>query len=141
ATIDKVELHKRLVFEEGVPVGGQVDLTVHPDGVYNFSGYFRATGFPSYNVSIVCAVKGASGNVALFTHSGPVHGTVEPGDRQNASAQQGKNEAIARSWGELAAGNQTTCRASTSLDAVSLWNAVKEGIGAVGTIVTTVGAL
>lgn len=42
-----------LITGDGVALGGHHTLTVRRDGSYRYRGRFRATGFPSFQVSLV----------------------------------------------------------------------------------------
>jgi hypothetical protein len=108
------ELYARdLVFDEpivtsdGVALGGHHTLTVRRDGTYRYQGHLRATGFPSYEVSLVTTlgypipVPGsatpAAQQIAFATH-GEVHGTNEPGDRQHNWDDQGFAPLVKSQW-------------------------------------------
>src|SRR5207249_4003503 len=96
-----------IVTSDDVALGGHHTLTVRRDGSYRYQGHFRATGFPSYDVSILTTlgylipVPGggppAGGQVA-FTAHGRVHGTNEPGDREYAWDTSGSSALLASEW-------------------------------------------
>lgn len=110
------EYTRELVFDEplvtagGVALGGHQRLTVRRDGSYRFQGHFRATGFPSFQVSLVTtlgyavAVPGSPTPAAAqiaFAAQGRVHGTNEPGDREHSWDVQGKLSLIQSEWHAL----------------------------------------
>src|ERR1044072_7924019 len=45
-----------IVTSDGVPLGGHHRLTLRHDGSYRYEGHVRATGWPSYDVSILTTV-------------------------------------------------------------------------------------
>lgn len=77
-----------LITGDGVALGGHHTLTVRRDGSYRYRGRFRATGFPSFQVSLVTTLgyaiavpespTPAAAQIA-FAADGRVHGTNEPG--------------------------------------------------------------
>ncbi|NUS00867.1 MAG: hypothetical protein HOV67_37080 [Kribbellaceae bacterium] len=103
---DKV-FDEPLVTGDGVALGGHHRLVIKRDGSYTYSGYFRATGWPSYNVSLVTTlgypVVTTAGDPpgaaqAVFTASGRVHGTNEPGDREYSWNKSGQVQILATEW-------------------------------------------
>jgi hypothetical protein len=63
-----------IVFEDGVPVGGNAHLSINQDGAYNFRGHFHDSGAVDFDISIVCAVKDAQNRVYTFSQTGEVGG-------------------------------------------------------------------
>lgn len=102
-----------LVFDEpiptgtGVALGGHHTLTVKRDGSSRYKGHLRATGLPSYDVSILATLgypipvpdspDVVSGQVAFAAH-GRVHGSNEPGSREFAWDQSDKSKLLASQW-------------------------------------------
>jgi hypothetical protein len=88
-------------FKDGVAVGGWANLGLSDTGSVNFSGHFHVSGAISYDTAFVWAVKDAVGNIYTFQHTGRVHGTFEPGSRDD---DWGKSEIYTfmhDHWGEL----------------------------------------
>ena len=96
-----------LVTGDGIALGGHHTLTVRRDGSYRYQGRFRATGFPSFQVSLVAtlgyaiAVPGsptlAAAQIA-FAAQGRVHGTNEPGSREHSWDVQGTLPLVKAEW-------------------------------------------
>jgi hypothetical protein len=101
---------REVTFDEPIvtdePLGGHHTLTVRRDGSWRYRGHFRATGFPSFEVSILTTlgypveVPGAEPAAAqvAFAAKGEVHGTNEPGDREFAWDQSGQLGILASEW-------------------------------------------
>ena len=71
------------VIETSTSLGGFVSLTLHNDGRYRFSGFMRATGFPSFDYRITAIVRGPANDILVAARSsGRVFGTDTPGNRQ-----------------------------------------------------------
>lgn len=92
---------------EGVALGGHHTLTLRRDGTSRYKGHLRATGLPSFDVSILATLgysipvpdssDAASGQVAFAAH-GRVHGSNEPGSRELAWDQSGVSKLLASEW-------------------------------------------
>lgn len=99
---------------EGVALGGHHTLTVRRDGSSRYKGHLRATGLPSFDVSILATLgypipvpdssDVASGQVAFAAH-GRVHGSNEPGSREFAWDQSGKSKLLASEWSGVRRGS------------------------------------
>lgn len=99
---------------EGVALGGHHTLTVRRDGSSRYKGHLRATGLPSFDVSIVATLgypipvpgssEKASGQVAFAVH-GRVHGSNEPGSRELAWDQTGVSKLLASEWSGVRRGS------------------------------------
>lgn len=96
-----------LVTADGVALGGHHTLTVRRDGSYRYRGNFRATGFPSFQVSLVTTLgysisvpdspTPAAAQIA-FAAQGRVHGTNESGDRNHSWDVQGNLSLVQSQW-------------------------------------------
>lgn len=102
-----------LVTAAGTALGGHHTLTIRRDGSFRYQGHLRATGFPSFQVSVVttlgCTITepiAATSNAAQFAFAaqGRVHGTNEPGDREFSWDQQGRHELLAAQWHDVRVG-------------------------------------
>ncbi|MEO8511139.1 MAG: hypothetical protein ABI534_07845 [Chloroflexota bacterium] len=99
---------------DGVALGGHHTLTVKRDGSSRYKGHLRATGMPSFDVSIVATLgypipvpdssDVASGQVAFAVH-GRVHGSNEPGSREFAWDQSGESKLLASVWSGVRRGS------------------------------------
>jgi len=100
-----------IVFDEPIvtddALGGQHRLTLRRDGSFRYEGHLRATGFPSFEVSILTTLgypidvppgtPTAAAQVAFAAH-GECHGTNEPGDRDFSWNQEGLLPILAAEW-------------------------------------------
>jgi hypothetical protein len=95
---ESVTFEEPLVTADGVALGGDHKVTVSRNGDWHYEGHFRATGFPSFNVSVAAHVTGTDGTVLLFSAQGQVFGTNESGDREYNFDQRGNNPLIRYQW-------------------------------------------
>ena len=101
----------------GAALGGEVRITLHRDGSHQFSGFMRATGFPSFTFRVTAVVRSATNQVMVAAqHSGEVFGTDTPGDRQNnwdESATDPNNMKLIRNvWPDISGGTLAVSRSS-----------------------------
>jgi hypothetical protein len=132
-----------ITFGGGVPVGGWANVSVFPDGSYNFNGHFHDSGFPDYNVSVLFALRSSIGQVFTFGTSGHMCGT-DPfctDSRDFDFNLQGNNSAIVSAWDDLSISYSSECSARVALDFATLWNNIKSSIGAIQSVVSVVGPL
>lgn len=96
-----------LVTDDGIALGGHHTLTVRRDGSYRYLGHFRATGFASFQVSLMTTlgyaipVPGSPTPAAAqiaFAAQGRVHGTNEPGSREHSWDVQGNLPLVKSEW-------------------------------------------
>lgn len=126
-----------ITFDGGVPVGGWANLTLWPDGSYDFEGHFHDSGAPSYNDALAWAIKDTTTNTAYsFLHTGHMAGTFESGSRDDTWSTSGKNDALAAGWANLSAGYVWQANAAVNWDANSL---VNEVIAALGIVLGVIG--
>jgi hypothetical protein len=130
-----------ITFPDPTPVGGYMHLTIREDGSYTFTGHFRDSGFPSYDVALVYVVKDSQNHVYTFSTKGHMAGTLESGSRNYDWGDNGQNADIAKNWAALAKGSTGNGRARTSLDLGPIVNDIKQAIGAVSKVITVVGSL
>jgi hypothetical protein len=90
----------------GVAVGGYANLTLYPNGAFNFSGHFHVSGGISYNDSFVWAVRDSNvpPTIYVFAHQGRLHGTFESGSRDDDWGRSEVNPALAAGWSALERG-------------------------------------
>lgn len=127
----------------GVPVGGWANLTITPDGAYNFSGTLHDSGFPNYDVVVLFAVRNACGSVLTFGVNGNVSGTVgvlAGGSRDFTWETVGTNDVIQASWSDFAAGWNWHAVMAVNTDPAALWNNLISAIGEVAKLVQVVGS-
>lgn len=129
-----------IVFGNGVPVGGNSELTIRQDGTYVFSGHFHDSGATEYNMSLVCAVKDAQNRVYTFEHQGHVSGTFESGSRDDNWNSTGQNDEITQNWASIVVGNFATYQANANGDLTGLLNSILGAVGVVLGVVSIVAA-
>jgi hypothetical protein len=129
-----------IVFDNGVPVGGFAHLFLRQDGSYTFSFHFRDSGAPGFKIGIVWGVKDCAGRLYTFQGSGEVGGTLTAGPRDLDSTTDGRNDAIAQHWVDLARNTTTSVlKAEANLDLAAIFDAVKKAVGQVMEIIAVVG--
>jgi hypothetical protein len=104
AIISKLEiitLTKDIVTNDGIPLGGQVTITLQSNGSYTFKGFMRATGFPSYHYRLQCFVRTTSGLVIAAQNTGSVFGTDTPGDRQHSWEEKQLSPVLKTQWNSI----------------------------------------
>lgn len=112
---ESVPFHANIV--TGAALGGEVNLVLHNDGSYTFSGFMRATGLPSFSFRVVAVVRSASNQVTVAAqHSGKVFGFDTPGDRQNnwneVATDPNQMKLIRNVWPDVSGGNMVVSRSS-----------------------------
>jgi hypothetical protein len=138
--LDKIELDTGYIaFSGGVPVGGYSHLSLFPDGAYSFSGHFHDSGWTSYDMELVWAIKSSTGTVFTFAHTGRVHGTGESGSRNDDWGNSGTNPALASAWADISAGYSWQWNAGANLDLGVMLDQAVKAVGAVAAVVAIVG--
>ncbi|GAA3630264.1 hypothetical protein [Microlunatus ginsengisoli] len=99
--VTDVVLDEPLITADGVALGGHHRVTLHRDGRFRYEGHVRATGWPSYTVSLATRILAGDGTVFTFAAQGAVHGTNEAGDREHSWVMEGSNPMIALHWANL----------------------------------------
>jgi hypothetical protein len=132
-----------LTFTGGTPVGGWANVSLFPDGSYNFDVNFHDSGFTDYNVGAVLIVRSSIGQAFTFAASGHMCGT-DPfcgGSRDFVTNPTGKNQAIADGWADLSAHWTPERNVAVNLDVGTLWNGIKSAAGTIQSVVNVVGPL
>ncbi len=127
-----------ITFSGGVPVGGWANLTLFSGGFAKFSGHFHVSGAPSYDVALVWGVKSGSGAIYLFRHQGRVHGTFEPGSRDDDWDQSKTDQTLARDWPNLWAHWEHRWTAHTNVNVAALVSSIQTGLQVVGTVIAVI---
>ena len=142
---ESVPFHETIV--TGTALGGTVDMVLHSNGDYTFSGGMRATGFPSFSFKVVAVVRSLSGGVVVVgQHSGRVYGTDTPGPRDNNWSEVGTDPDVAKYirnlWPDVSQGSMVVNRSSDWIGVLGTVVDVIEDIGefviAAGTLGTSV---
>jgi hypothetical protein len=127
-------------FNGGVPVTGESQLLVYPNGDFGWRGHFHDSGATSYNMEIGCIVKFNSGALFEVSGTGRVHGTFESGSRNWTWSQSGNSAVLAH---EIATGQGawSSCRAGADLAFAAMLAELKSTAGDVGAVVALVGSV
>lgn len=96
-------------------LGGEQHITLYPDGRIRYTGHMRATGFPSYDWSVVTTFGEADSRYILSRH-GRCHGTTEAGDRQSSWDYNGRNGGVAVNFAAIKRAGGHTTDISTDAD-------------------------
>jgi hypothetical protein len=112
---ESVPFHQTI--ETGAALGGELDLVLRNDGSYTFSGFMRATGFPSFTYRLVAIVRSSNNQVTVVApHSGEVFGTDTPGDRQDTwnevATDPDQMKQIRNIWPDISGGTMVVNRSS-----------------------------
>lgn len=112
---DSVPFHSTIV--TGTAMGGEVNITLHRDGSYRFSGFMRATGLLSFSFRVSAIIRSANNELTVAAqHSGKVFGTDTPGDRQNNWDEPGTDADVIKSirnfWPDVSSGTMVVSRSS-----------------------------
>jgi hypothetical protein len=104
---------QEIVMDDDVPLGGHFKLVLHRDGQWDFTGHFRASGFPTYTVSLLACVNfpladpnGGAPMAAqlVFAAHGTVHGSNEPGSNLYEWVQHDTHPLIEPNWSAIRGG-------------------------------------
>jgi len=122
--------YQDISFKGDTPVGGWAQVTVRKNGDWRFVGHLRDSGLPSYDDGVVCAVKNIeSDEIYQFVHRGRMHGTVEPGSRNDDWDEQGNNTALSDGWDSLCRGYAGSWRWEVNADINSIIKAAEQAVG------------
>jgi hypothetical protein len=138
---ESVPFHETIV--TGTALGGTVEMVLHSNGDYTFSGGMRATGIPSFSFKVVAVVRSLSGGVvAVAQHSGRVYGTDTPGPRDNNWSETGSDPQFAKIirnlWPDVCQGSMVVNRSS---DWIGVLGTVVDVIQDIGEFVIAAGTL
>jgi hypothetical protein len=103
---------------DDTPINGHVTIQVSSDGSYVFSGFMRATGFPSYHYGVQAWLTTSEGAVIAAQRVGDVYGTDTPGQRQDNWTQPGTNAGIQLHWRSLRQGRSLGFHMDASISGV-----------------------
>ncbi|MEV5959068.1 hypothetical protein AB0M11_35930 [Streptomyces sp. NPDC051987] len=117
-----------IVFGDGVAAGGNSQLSVFSDGTYSLRGHFHASGAVSYDVAIAFVVSDNEDRPISFAHTGRVHGTFEPGSRDDDFAGTANEPMIQQLW-PTGFGASGSWKANVN---VNLQDLIDEGVHDIG---------
>lgn len=95
----------------GTAANGWAELTLFASGYWTFRGEARATGAPSYDITMTMVPKytDSEGHATAFTEQGDIEGSLVLGGNQVHSWEQhGSDPWIAKHYGNLAAAEVAT---------------------------------
>jgi hypothetical protein len=125
-------------------ITGWANLTLDPDGSYNYSGSIHNSNLGDYNCGILF-VTGCKDVQTLFTfeydHSVPGSLGDPFGSHTVTWDNTGNNATIKNLWNDLVQGFLYWYSAKANFDLNSTWNEVKTEIGYASDVVTVVGSL
>jgi hypothetical protein len=136
--LDKFVQNTNIGFDDA-PVGGWSSLSIWPNGSFNFSGHMHDSGAPSYNYGVVWVFSTSAGTAFVFKNPGRLHGTFEPGSRDDDWNISGTNPAIANAWDDISAGYHWQCSAEVNMDLAQLVDSTVKTTGDVMTVIAVVG--
>lgn len=96
-----IQWKNNFVWPSGVPVGGNTEITIYSNGNANFKGHFHDSGFPSYDVSVICVLKDVRGRGYTFNKKGRMYGTIDPGSRDFNFDMTKYVPAIKANWADI----------------------------------------
>ncbi len=103
--LDRIEMDwSPIVFSSGTPVGGWAHATLYPDGRTVFTGHFHDSGAISFNDTVSFAIISSKGTVFTISHSGTLHGTFDPGSRDDDWTEGSTHGELAAAWRDLSDG-------------------------------------
>lgn len=120
------------------PVGGWSNLSLFPDGTYNFSGHLHDSGAGSYDDAVVWVAWSDAGTAFLFKHTGRLQGTFESGSRDDDWNDAGVNVVIANAWDNLCHGYHWHWDAGVNFDLGQLLNLAKGAVSTAASIIEIV---
>jgi hypothetical protein len=119
-----------ITFGGGVPVGGWSNLSLYPNGWFNFVGHFHDSGAPSYNVDHVWSIWSPGHGLIMIGTQGHMAGTFESGSRDfNWNIQQLRPD-IAAEWANLSRGYSWQWNSHVQWDVAAAMQSIKNGIQA-----------
>jgi hypothetical protein len=135
-------LNWNATFDNGVPVGGNVSLTIFSDGSYDFSGNFHDSGFPDYSLQLACLAKDTNGQAYSFVDSGSMHGTESiwlGGSRDHSFSSSSSSDTLKSVYWLLETeqernGDAILCRASVNADLNALVSEAGLALGVAGVV-------
>jgi hypothetical protein len=125
-----------ITISNGVPVGGFMHLTLRSNGTTTFTGHFHDSGATEHNIGIAVAVKDLASRAYVFTNSGHVSGTLEPGSSNFDFTSDSQSSIIAANWPALALASTAREHVDVTLDLANVTNAV---IGLLGLATGVIG--
>ncbi len=125
-------------FDNGVPVGGWSNISLYPNGWFNFVGHFHDSGAPSYNLDFVWSIWRPGGALIMIGTQGHMAGTFESGSRNfDWNIQQNRPD-IAGEWANLSNGYWWRWDAHVQWDVAAAMDSIKRAIQAAQQIASVI---
>jgi hypothetical protein len=125
-------------FSGGVPVGGWANLSLFPDGTAQFTGHYHVSGAPSYNTELAWAVRAGDSFVFTFAHTGRVHGTFEPGSRDDNWNDVRHSDDLRNHFAALSASWTHHWSAHVNVNIAGVLDEVKTAVGFAAAVIAIV---
>lgn len=93
-----------ITFGTGLPVGGNAVMVLSSDGASTFQGHLHDSGFPSFDYLVVLTIKGTDSIAYACSQGGHLHGTDEPGSRDDSWDQTVMNDQVRENWPAIRGG-------------------------------------
>jgi hypothetical protein len=130
---------KPIVFDGGVPVGGEAHVTLYKDGTYTFSGRFDQHSGPlEYNIGLVWVIYDSRKTPYTFSQIAHVSGFLEAGPPYWRWDLDGQNSSIARNWAFLTAGTTQAPNCRANADFMNLFDSVMGAMDPASSIIQVV---
>lgn len=125
--------------DNGVPVGGNLNLVVKPNGHWRYWGHFHDSGFFPYTIESVVGLKDSKGKTFTFSQQGNMSGTISfSGSRDYNFNKQGTSDKIKDSWDALTKGHDISCTGGCNANMGSILDELLKAIEAVASVVVSI---
>lgn len=127
---ETISLHTDVVTDDGVPIGGWVEMILQSNGNYTFHGSMRATGALSYDYGLQVFVKAADHIILTAFHSGNIYGTDTPGNRDDPWEENLNSALIKSEWVSIRNNPVIQYQFNASMEGIlgTLWDFLKVGL-------------
>ena len=127
---ETISLHADVVTDDGIPIGGWVEMILQSNGNYTFHGSMRATGASSYDYGLQVFVKATEGIILTAFHSGNIYGTDTPGRRDDPWEEDLNSALIQSEWVAIRNTPVIQYQFNASMEGIlgTLWDFLKVGL-------------
>ncbi len=126
----------------GLGIDGQMQVMLHWNGNYEFSGFFNDPDFLDYDDSLVFTITSGAGVMLSFSHAGTMHGWgarwIEGGSFKDQWTNNGNNVAIQENWAALCSDYYWHSNAAINWDPASLLKEAQDIANAVQKVIQVV---
>lgn len=129
---ETISLSTSVVTDDGIALGGSVEMILYSNGNYTFKGSMEASGLPSYNFGLQVFIKAADGVILTAFHSGNVYGTDTPGLRNNSWQENLNSAFIKQQWLSIRNNPVIQYQLNANMGGIlgTLWDVLKVGLEA-----------